>query len=155
MTTYRFPYSRHIVNLKASPHLRFKNSPLLDVGLQKKDKLVKVVSYIDTGSQWCLFNKQYALQLGIKDCQSGEAHPMYGIAGEDTRVNAYFHDLTLIVYTEPKDLRVDNAIKIETKIGFLEKEFGFGGILGVYGFLDRFKFIGNVPEGYFELEAML
>ena len=155
MTVYRFAYSRHIIDLTASPHLRFKNSPLLDVGLQRKDKLVKVVSYIDTGSQWCLFNKQYALQLGIRDYQSGEVHPMFGIAGEDTRVNAYFHDLTLIVYTDQNNLKINNAIKIETKIGFLDKEFGFGGILGVYGFLDRFSFYTNIPENYFELKYLM
>jgi hypothetical protein len=60
--TYRFPYFRYLRVDTSNPLHRFKNEPLLDIALlnNKSNKSVKVVAYIDTGSQWCLFNKQYA-----------------------------------------------------------------------------------------------
>lgn len=121
MTTYRYPYSR-ISRPSAQPLLQFKNQPLLNAGLANNSgQFIKIITYIDTGSQWCLFSNQYASQSGIKDYRK---------------------------------LKRKNAIEIQTKIGFVEKDFGFGGILGVYGFLDRFTFIGNIPESYFELKQM-
>ena len=156
MTAYRFPYSRQIRFNTTDPLLQFKNEPLLDIALQntKTNKLVKIIAYIDTGSQWCLFNKQYAFQLGIKNYDAGQKYVMGGVGGPNANV-AYFHDLTLIVFTDPKNLQLDQVIKINTKIGFCEKEFGFGGILGVQGFLDRFTFTTNIPRCYFELENTL
>jgi hypothetical protein len=59
--------------------------------------------------------------------------------------------LTLVVFKDHKKLELENSIKIETKIGFMEKDCGFGGILGVYGFLDRFIFTGDISNCYFEL----
>ncbi len=156
MTVYRFPYCRHRSDKNADPILQFKNEPLLDVGLlnKKNEKQTKVITYIDTGSQWCLFDKQYAYCLGIRNYDSGQRYPFGGVGGPNANA-AYFHDLTLIVYTQPNKLDFDTAIKIDTKIGFVEKEFGFGGILGVYGFLDRFVFTTNIPQCYFELKNIL
>lgn len=156
MTVHRFPYCRSIRPDTTDPLLRFKNEPLLDVALHnsKTNKLVKIISYIDTGAQWCLFDKQYAYQLGIKNYDAGTKYPMGGVGGPNANI-AYFHDLTLIVYLDPKKLELDKAIKINTKVGFLEKDFGFGGILGVYGFLDRFTFSTKISQGYFELEHIL
>ena len=116
--------------------------------------MVKVFSYIDTGSQWCLFHNQYADQLGIKDYKNTkDFFSLSGIGGADANM-AYFHDLTLLIFKDHKVLKAKNAVEIPTKIGFVDKHFGFGGILGVYGFLDRFCFIGNIPEHYFELKEV-
>ena len=155
MTAYRFPY-HHQIRPESDPLLRFKNEPLLDIALQNKKtgKLVKIISYIDTGSQWCLFDKQYAYQLGIKNYNAGQGHDIGGIGGPNANV-AYFHDLTLIVFTDAKKLEIDKAVKVNIKVGFLEKDCGFGGILGVYGFLDRFTFFSNIPNRYFEIEDVL
>ncbi|MBI3314762.1 MAG: hypothetical protein HYZ86_02300 [Candidatus Omnitrophica bacterium] len=133
--------------------LQFKNEPLLTVGLlNRPDQMVKVLSYIDTGSQWCLFHNQYAAQLGIPDYKNTrESFPLSGVGGANANM-AYFHDLKLLVFKDNKNFKAKNAIEIPTKIGFVDKHFGFGGILGVYGFLDRFCFIGNIPEHYFELK---
>lgn len=46
-----------------------------------------------------------------------------------------------------RDTNLENAWKVETEIGF-------PALLGIYGFLDRFSFKSNVPEGYFEIEPI-
>ena len=152
--TYRFPYSR-ISRQTDNPLLQFKNQPLLMVGLSNQaNHVVKIVSYIDTGSQWCLFRNAYAPFLGIKDYKNtSHFFSLGGIGGPDENM-AYFHDLTLLVFTDHKNPKTKDAIAIQTKIGFVEKDFGIGGILGVYGFLDRFCFTGNIPEHYFDLKQM-
>ena len=154
MSTYRFPYFR-ISRQTDNPLLQFKNQPLLTIGLSNQPgQVVKIVSYIDTGSQWCLFRNAYASFLGIKDYKKTEnSFPLAGIGGPNAN-RAYFHDLTLLVFKDHKNPKTKDAIAIQTKIGFVEKDFGIGGILGVYGFLDRFCFIGNIPEHYFELKQM-
>ena len=61
MTPLRFPYTRITRQNVDNPLLRYKNEPLLNVGLlNTTGRLVKAVAYIDTGAQWCLFNKEYA-----------------------------------------------------------------------------------------------
>ena len=154
MNTYKFPYFR-ISRQTDNPLLQFKNQPLLTIGLSNQSgHVVKIVSYIDTGSQWCLFRNAYAPFLGIKDYKNtAHSFPLGGIGGPNANM-AYFHDLTLLVFKDHKHPKTKDAITIQTKIGFVEKDFGIGGILGVYGFLDRFCFVGNIPEHYFELKQM-
>ena len=157
MTAHRFPYSR-ISRPTDNPLLQFKNQPLLMIGLSnqsnKSNQVVKIISYIDTGSQWCLFRNAYAPFLGIKDYKKTEhSFPLGGIGGPNANI-AYFHNLTLLVFKDHKHPKTKDAIAIQTKIGFVEKDFGIGGILGVYGFLDRFCFTGNIPEHYFDLKQM-
>ncbi|OGX05837.1 MAG: hypothetical protein A2Z88_05720 [Omnitrophica WOR_2 bacterium GWA2_47_8] len=156
MTAYRFSYHRVVRPTETEPHLRFKNEPLLDIGLlnKKNGKIAKVMTYIDTGSQWCLFNKQYAFELGIKNYDSVKPHIFGGVGGPNANT-AYFHDITLLVYTEPNNLNQATAIRVDTKVGFCSKDFGFGGILGVCGFLDHFIFTANIPQCYFMLENIL
>ena len=111
--------------------------------------------YIDTGAQWCLFDNGFAKRLGIKDYKdTKDLVSLLGIGGKEQENKAYFHDLTLVVFKDFKNLKLSNSWRIETKIGFLEKPISFAGILGVYGFLDQFSFKVNVPEGYFEIEPI-
>ena len=151
MIPFRFPYTR-ISRPTDNLLLRYKNQPLLDMGLlnPRTDQLTKVEAFIDTGSQWCLFNKEYAEKIGIQNYRSKEYFQISGVGGPQANT-AFFHDLDLIVYTNFRKLTIKEAIPIPTKIGFLEKDFGFGAILGVYGFLDHFSFLANIPQHYFEL----
>jgi hypothetical protein len=154
MIAYRLPYSR-ISRPTDNPLHQFKKQPLLTIGLLNQSKqMIKVVSCIDTGSQWCLFHNQYARSLGIKDYKNTKhSFSLSGISGAKTNM-AYFHNLTILVFKDIKVLKARNAFEIHTKIGFVDKNFGIGGVLGVNGFLDRFCFVGNIPEHYFELKQI-
>ena len=155
----RYPYTRFSLPLSRS-FLQFKNAPLLKVGLQSESgAMVKCVAYIDTGAQVCLFNSDYARVLGIKDYKQVASDKdvllLSGIGGKKPENRAYFHDLKLVVFGDEKHLTLDDALRvIETKIGFLETPIEFAGILGVYGFLDHFRFEANVPEHCFSLEPV-
>lgn len=137
--------------------IKFENAPLLTVGiLAPSGAMVKPLAYLDTGAQCCLFDSSYAKQLGIKDYKNVKSSEdiihIIGIGGEDI---AYFHDLKLVIFKDQIHLKLNNAFQIiETKIGFLDKSIESAGILGVYGFLDRFSFKANIPEGYFEIEPI-
>ncbi len=150
----QIPYTR-ISTLPIHPIFQFKNCPLLKIGLLSDCTLVKVLAYIDTGAQPCLFDNSYAKELGIKDYKDvNKEHiiPISGVGGKQPENIAYFHDLKLVIFKDQNNLRLKNALEIvETKIGFLEKPISFAGLLGVYGFLDRFIFTANIPDGYFEL----
>lgn len=155
-SSIKIPYTRRS-DPSAPAFLQFKNCPILKVGLLANSILVKVLAYIDTGAQICLFDNGYAKLLGIKDYKNvkNKEHiiPLSGIGGKQPENLAYFHDLKLVVFKDQTNLKLKNALEIiETKIGFLERSISFAGILGVYGFLDRFSFTANIPEGYFELK---
>ncbi len=141
--------------------LKFKNCPILNVGLLSGTSQVVVIveAYIDTGAQLCLFDNSYAKFLGIKDYRntkgSEDIVPLFGVGGREQANTAYCHDLKLVIFKDQKNLKLKDALKIvETKIGFLEKPIPVAGILGVYGFLDHFSFKSNIPEGYFEIEPL-
>ena len=137
----RYPYSRTQTGFNLQVN-QYKNQPLLTIGLfGKNSQLVKVRSYIDTGSQWCLFDKQYAKCLGIGNYRATkELVHIVGVGGKTTENIGYFHEVTLVVPKDYKNFNPDNSYKIETKVGFLEKEICMAGVLGVYGFLDHFPF---------------
>lgn len=152
----RFPYTRiSSVDIILPNFLRFKYHPLIKIGLLNNSNFIKVEAYIDTGSQWCLFNNDLARQLGIKDYKNTKYKEvtLAGIGGKSEN-KAYFHDLKLEVFKDSKNLNSQNAWVVNTQIGFLDVPIGFAGILGAYGFLDRFSFKVNIPEGYFEIEAI-
>lgn len=126
--------------------------PLIKIGLLRNSNLTKIEAYIDTGSQWCLFNNDLAKRLGVKDYKdTKEKIPLSGIGGNQPENIAYFHKLKLVVFKDNRNLSLKNSWQIETEIGFLDRSIGFAGILGVYGFLDQFSFKTNIPEGYFEI----
>lgn len=151
---YRFLYTR--ISSPLAPEIaKFKFHPLIKVGLLNNSILLRTEAYIDTGSQWCLFNNDFAKQLGIKDYKdTREKIPLSGVGGKQPENIAYFHKLKLAVFKNNKDIGLKNAWQIETIIGFLDRPIGFSGILGVYGFLDQFSFKTNIPEGYFEIEPI-
>ena len=155
----RFPYTRISLPLSKT-FLKFKNAPLLTVGiLAPSGAMVKPLAYIDTGAQCCIFDNSYAKQLGIKDYQNTKSPEdviyLTGIGGRKPGNIAYFHDLKLVIFKDSVHHKLNNAFSIiETKIGFLKESIAVAGILGVYGFLDRFFFKANIPEGYFEIEPL-
>ncbi len=64
----RFSYTRvSSADIILPDFLRFKYHPLIKIGLSYNFNYIKTEAYIDTGSQWCLFNNDLAKQLGIKD----------------------------------------------------------------------------------------
>jgi hypothetical protein len=152
----RFPYTRiSSPDLLLPDIVRFKYHSLIKIGLLNDSAYIRVEAYIDTGSQWCLFNNDLAKRLGIKDYKDTKEYiPLSGIGGKQPGNRAYFHDLKLAIFKDSKGLKLQNAWVIDTKIGFLENPIGFAGILGVYGFLDQFSFKTNIPEGYFEIEPI-
>ena len=152
----RFSYTRvSSPDLLLPDIVRFKYHPLIKIGLLNNSTFIKVEAYIDTGSQWCLFNNDFAKQLRIKDYKdTKEEILLSGVGGKRPENKAYFHNLKLVVFKDSKNLKLQNAWLINTKIGFLESPVAFAGILGVYGFLDRFSFKTNIPEGYLEIELL-
>lgn len=110
--------------------------------------------FIDTGAQWCLFNNDIAPRLGIQNFKdTKDTVKIWGIGGKLTNIG-YFYDVRLIIYKDSKKLTLDNAWQVDTRVGFLENPIGFGGILGVYGFLDQFIFKSVIPKSYFEIEPL-
>lgn len=153
----RFPYYR-ISNIYIPLSYKIKNLALIKVGLRIGDRITKPLSFIDTGAQYCMFNKGYAEYLGIDDFKAVSKDRIVnltGIGGQKNENTAYFHKVDLFVYLTQNKLSTENAILVKNiEVAFLEKDFDIGGILGVYGFLDRFSFKTNISEGYFEIDPL-
>lgn len=123
-TPLKFPYYR-ISNIYIPLFYKFKNLALLKIGLKKDDRITKPQAFIDTGSQYCLFNNTYAKYLGIDDFKKVEKDhvvPLQGIGGKSASNFAYFHKVDLIVYTDQKHLSSEKTIIAhDIDIGFLKK----------------------------------
>ncbi len=137
----KFPYSRtSIFNLQL--FYKFKNLALIKVGLCKDNRTTKPESFIDTGAQYCMFNNGYAKYFGIDNFREVPKDRMIyltGIGGQRNENVAYFPKVDLHIYLDQRHLIPKNAIIVsDIEVAFLEKDFDIGGILGVYGFLDRF-----------------
>ena len=151
---HRYPYTC-ISNPSLPTVAKNRFEPLVRIGLQKGTILLRIETYIDTGSQWCLFDNSFAALLGIEDYkETKDKVSLSGVGGKQPENIGYFHDSKLLVFKDNKNLKVQNAWPIDTKIGFLDRSIGFAGILGVYGFLDQFIFKTNIPAGSFELEPI-
>ncbi len=156
---YQFPYTKVARLFKLKGITPFKFHPLIWVRLLSplNNLTPPTEVYIDTGAQFCLFNNEFAKSLGIKDYKDTELQEnLSGIGGKKPENIAYFHNLDLVVFKgyKKEEFKNKNVWKINVEIGFLEQPIGFSGILGVYGFLDRFAFKTNIPEGYFEIEPL-
>jgi len=152
--SYRYFYTC-ISNPVLPTVAKHRFEPLIRIGLQKNTNILRIETYIDTGSQWCLFDNSFAKLLGIADYRHTKDKVLLsGVGGKQPENIGYFHDLKLLVFKDSKNLRPQNTWSIDTKIGFLDRPIGFAGILGVYGFLDQFIFKTNIPAGYFELEPV-
>jgi len=153
----RFPYTKISIPFSGK-FLKIKNCPYLRVGIRNKyGQMVKVECYIDTGAQFCMLDNSYAKYLGITDYKQTKSAEdtlsIGGIGGKAPQNTGYFHDLQLVIFKDQHRLETDNILQaVDTKIGFLEKSVPASGILGVYGFLDHFTFLANIPDGYFEIE---
>lgn len=154
---YQFPYT-NVVNPFLAKPARIKSHPLLCVGLSvSPSSIVTMKAYIDTGAQHCYFNADVAKRIGIKDYRNAEVKlPLSGIGGKKTENIAYFHNVDLIVFKDWKKPKMKDKQywKANIEIAFLERQIGFAGVLGVYGFLDRFTFKTNIPKGWFEIEPI-
>ena len=90
---YRFAYTR-VSNPFLSEIVKFRFHPLLKIGLLRNSNFIKIEAYIDTGSQWCLFDNALAKLLGIKDYKdTKERIPLSGIGGKQPENIGYFHKL--------------------------------------------------------------
>lgn len=149
----RLPYTRVTRTRVLLPNVRFAYYPLIWIGIfRPPSSIVKVEAYIDSGSEYCLFNPDYCKQLGIK-MKEGIPMLIQGVGGKEPQNTAYFHDAELLVFQSFKRMKLKDAFwRIPAKVGFLEKPIKFAGILGVYGFLDHFSINLNVPKGEIELE---
>ncbi len=155
--SYKFSYSL-TVNPQTPHFYKRNNLALLRIGLRNDGRITIPEAFVDTGSQFCLFFSGYAKYLGIEDFKNVSQDriiPIQGITGPQHANLAYFHTIDLLFYKTIRPLKPENAIIMhDVEIGFLEKEFVIGGILGVYGFLDRFIFTTNIKDQYFELEPL-
>lgn len=125
------------------------------IGLKNGDRIVRPEVYIDTGAQFCLFNNEYAKAVGINNFKDTKySIPLAGIGGAIPQNAAYFHDIELLIFKNWKDFSPKNAIAYKTKVGFLENPISYGGVLGVYGFLNKFQFSFNLSQSYFEITPL-
>lgn len=83
---------------------------------------------VDSGSAWCLFRADVAKYIGIKDITKGAKYPLGGVIA-NVKESMYFHRVRIFI---------ESDWIIEVNAGFCEK-LGVTGILGRYGFFEKFK----------------
>ena len=114
--------------------------PFITTTLKYKRKHINIISLVDTGADYCTFERDVGLSLGI-DITSGDLDYMKGVGNKLYPI--YYHNLTLVIagYT------------IKTEV-FFSNDFGIPPypVLGHVGFFDHFKVLFNTSESYFFLK---
>lgn len=113
----KFKYKRYGLNI-----LR----PVIPVKIVHQDFNLPYEVLVDSGADYCIFDAQIALILGI-NLESGERQQVSGITG--TTAPIYFHDIIINV----------GGWEYKLQCAFLKDIGRFGyGVVGQNGFFDKF-----------------
>jgi len=126
----KFPYtSRSLPPSSVFPERHLQHFPYLTIGLFKAPSaLVKVKALIDTGAEYCFFNRGFGKMLGL-DVESGNPMPLVGIGGNKEQNIAYIHEVEIICFKDDRQ-RLKDSYKYSAKVGFLKNEIATAGLLG-------------------------
>ncbi len=101
--------------------------PVIQIDFQTVKGSFGYAVLIDSGADYCLFHGSIGEQLGL-DVKKGKVLGFYGTSGRNQV--AYFHEITFAIQGQ----------SITTLVGF---SYGIEslsvGLLGQYGFFDKFK----------------
>ena len=113
---------------------------IIPVELFYKDKSIRTLALIDSGADFCIFNREIEELLGL-DKEGGKCEKFGGITGD--KAMAFFHDLQISI----------GGQKFDINCGFSDGINKFGhGILGQKGFFDLFKVSFNYKKGEIEIK---
>ena len=87
---------------------RGRYSPLVEVEIMNKDKVVRTLAYLDTGATYSVFHADFAEELGL-DIYSGERKDI--TVGDGGMIPLYLFSLKLII----------EKIEISALIGFSDR----------------------------------
>lgn len=115
------------IELQLGGRREYLLKPIIPVYLFYKKSFIRLEALIDSGADFCVFDKEIASVLGLK-WKKGVPHDFFGVTGEKGVV--YFHQLKL---------RVGNkALPVEVGFSSNLSEQSCG-ILGQEGFFENFK----------------
>jgi hypothetical protein len=92
----------------------------------RPERKVLLSAKVDTGAEYCVFERAYAERLGI-EVETGEFKPMSTATG---RFDTFGHHLTLACF----DWEVESTVYFAAEEGFRRN------VVGLNGWLDKFRF---------------
>jgi hypothetical protein len=121
----------------AFPNRKEVFRPMIWVDVKNKEKALRILSLVDSGSDNCLFAEDFGKALGI-DIKSGIRQDLSGIKGEPAET--YFHDVTIII----------GGWETKARVGFIvsknpANKLSFG-ILGHNPVFEKYKILFDVHK---------
>ena len=95
------------------------------IGIAANDTYIELAAKLDTGADYCLFDRRWADELGIHP-ESGQRRTFRGLGG---RIVAFEHEVTIKTFDVEFSSHVYFAV--ESRVG--------RDLLGRNGWLDRFR----------------
>ena len=124
---------------------RFSNGacrPIIPFEVSNGKKSVRYLALVDSGSDLCVFHKEIADILDI-DIEKGKKAHVSGVT-EGEKQSYYIHPVTLSF----------GGLKHTADVGFMANLSKSGhGILGQYGFFDKYKVSFNLLEEEIEITS--
>ncbi len=128
-----------------NPNSAVKRKPFIDLELfGPKGSISVSMALVDSGADYCLFNIEYAKQIGINldDCLKMD---FTGISGLDKKMTAYIAEVGIkIKYLEDK---------INILVGFVESD-SVNALLGQEGFFDNYRVKFEKDHNIFEINPI-
>ena len=136
MDQLKVPYTPW--RLRATQEIVYR--PSLVVELQTPQTLLRILSIVDSGADYCLFPSSVGTFLGL-EINKGHLRQFTGVGGMEQ--SSYFHKVNLSISAGPQFM---------DSVGFSEGLDSLGcGILGQEGFFDRFEVRFNRKRRFFTL----
>lgn len=133
MPTLVFPYLElrlDPVGTPAFPALSVRLRPLIPVTVVHRNKGIKLLAWIDSGSDTTVLSSQVATVLGLRRAD-GVEETFCGTSNQPQ--SAFYYTLTMVVGDN------QNQVKYSARVGFTDLPAGCAGLLGQIGLFDHFK----------------
>ncbi len=122
-----------------NPSLPATRHPLIDVELFGPTGSVKVLSLVDSGADYCIFNAKYAQVLGIDLSKCLKCFTR-GVGG-NTPIPTFRTEL---------EMQAQHTKKIKIPVDFIDSD-SVNGLIGQVGFFDNYKIKFERVTNVFEI----
>ena len=134
----KYKYLVSFNRTRNKPHFR---RPIVDVVIFGPKGNVPTIALLDSGADYCLFNIEFAKQIGVdlKKCEKGQT-----IGVEGGKIDIYMTEV---------EIQIQHLQKIIVPVGFIDSP-SVTGLLGQVGFFDKNRIKFERDHDTFEINQI-
>ncbi|KKT79272.1 MAG: hypothetical protein UW76_C0030G0008 [Parcubacteria group bacterium GW2011_GWF2_44_8b] len=132
---------RYLTSINSNPNKPHFRRPVVDVELYGPQKVTKTIALVDSGADYCLFNIEFAKEIGVEigKCEKSRTIGVEGGSKE--------------IFITEIELQVKNLNKVKILVGFIDSR-SVTGLIGQIGFFDKHRIKFERDHDAFEINPI-